>query len=223
LTNSLIFWLGLYDDVPAGPNNPFSHPGTNLLWSQWFGPGQYAETFYGVGVERFFDPGQFTLSPETNVWYYCFYPTNPFVQQGTVTNPIVYWLASYAQTPAGAGFQFGRKTTPLVQNDVSVHAVWPGVPPIGNPGWTPTTLTNGAPVDLSFRLTTPYCGPLHIRYLATNRWYVLTWSSGILQISTAANLYTTNVWGTYVDVPGATSPYTNTANLPASFYRLRCY
>ncbi len=228
VTNTLVFWLGIYDDVPKGPNNPNSHPGTNLLWQQWFAPGQYEETFWGIGQEAFFDPGQLTLSSETNVWYYCFFPTNPFVQQGTPTNHLVYWLASYVQgIPAGIPLSFGRKTTVTVSNDTSVFASWPGVPPTNNPGWTPTALPTGGPLDLSFKLTESYCPPLSIQYLGTNslgtnRVVVLTWPSGILQISTAADLYTTNVLGTYVDVPGATSPYTNTTGLPASFFRLRC-
>jgi hypothetical protein len=63
---------------------------------------------------------------------------------------------------------------------------------------------------------------LSTNHPATNN-YVVTWTNGILQVSTATNLSnTTNVMGPYVDVPSATSPYTNTANVPARFYRLRC-
>src|ERR1700687_681497 len=36
-TNSITFWLGIYDDVPASPLNGPSHPG-NLKWQQWFTP-----------------------------------------------------------------------------------------------------------------------------------------------------------------------------------------
>jgi hypothetical protein len=216
LTNTIIFWLGIYNDVPVNPNNPYSHPGTNLLWQQWFAPGQYAETLWGVGQENFFDPVQMSLSPETNVWYYCFYPTNPFVQQGTAAKPTNYWLAAYAQLPAGIPYEYGWKTTTNVQNDVSVHAPWPGMAPTNNPGWTETLLPTGAPLDLAFKLTTALCGPITITYLATNK-VVLTWPSGFLQSSA-------NVIGPYVDVPGATSPYTNVILAPPyTFYRLRCY
>jgi hypothetical protein len=217
--NTIIFWLGIYDDVPVGPGNTFSHPSTNLLWQQWFAPGQYAETFWGTGQEHFFDPVSFGTSPETNVWYYCFYPTNPFVQQGTITNSKTYWLAAYAQLPAGVNYQFGWKTTTNYQHDISVHAPWPGTAPTNNPGWTPTQLPTGAPLDLAFKLTTSTnpCGPIVITYLATNK-VVLTWPSGFLQSST-------NVIGPYADVPSATSPYTNVivAPPPYKFYRLRCY
>ena len=58
--------------------------------------------------------------------------------------------------------------------------------------------------------------PIFIQYLSTNK-VVLTWTNGILQSAT-------NVHGPYVDVPGATSPFTNTTLPPplANFYRLQC-
>ena len=225
LTGSIIFWLGIYDDVPVGPGNTFSHPGTNLLWQQWFAPGQYAETIWTANAqEQFLDPGQpptsgpSIIGSDSVVWYYCFYPTNPFAQLGTATAPKTYWLAAYAQLPVGIADRYGWKTTTNVLHDISVHAPWPGIAPTNNPGWTPTMLPTGAPLDLAFKLTTPtnICGGPTITYLSTNA-EVLTWSSGYLQSST-------NVIGPYADVPGATSPYTNTAVVPPyQFYRLRCY
>jgi hypothetical protein len=225
-TNSIIFWLGIYNDVPVDPGNTFSHPGTNLLWQQWFTPGQYAETIWTANAsEQFLDPGQpptsgpLIIGSDSMVWYYCFYPTNPFVQQGSTANPKTYWLAAYAQLPAGANYNYGWKTTTNVLHDISVHALWPGFGPTNNPGWVKTSLPNGAPLDLAFKLTTPTnpCGPIIITYLATNK-VVMSWPSGFLQSST-------NVIGPYADVPGATSPYTNAtvAPPPYRFYRLRCY
>ena len=232
ITNLLTFWLGVYDDVPVSANNPYSHPGTNLLWQQWFAPGQYAETIWTANAsEQFLDPGQpptsgpSIIGSDSIVWYYCFSPTNPFEQLGLATAPVTYWLAAYAQLPAGVPYNYGWKTTTNVTKDISVHAVWPGAAPTNNPGWTPTMLPSGAPLDLSFKLTTPtnVCGPILIRYLTTNL-VVLTWSSGFLQVSAGASLLSTNVEGTYVDVPGATSPYTNdTTVVPLKFFRLRCY
>jgi hypothetical protein len=225
LTNSITFWLGIYDDVPVGPANTFSHPGTNLLWQQWFAPGQYAETIWTANAsEQFLDPGQpptsgpSILGTDSIVWYYCFYPTNPFEQLGTAAAPKTYWLAAYAQLPVGIADKYGWKTTTNVLNDISVHAVWPGAAPTNNPGWTPTMLPTGAPLDLAFKLTTPtnVCGGPIITYISPNV-AVLTWLSGYLQSST-------NVAGPYTDVSGATSPYTNTIVAPPyKFYRLRCY
>ena len=228
LTGTIIFWLGIYNDVPKGPGNLFSHPGTNLLWQQWFSPGQYAETIWtNNATEQFLNPGTSNvLGTDSVVWYYCFYPTNPFVQLGTVSSNQTYWLAAYAQLPVGINQLQGWKTATNVVNDTSVNAPWPGTPPINNPGWTPTSwqpASGGPPVplDLAFLLTTPTncSGPVDIVYRNTNT-VVVTWGTGILQAAT-------NVLGPYVDLPGATSPYTNTilpnpTYPPYKFYRLRC-
>jgi hypothetical protein len=224
MTNSITFWLGIYDDVPAGSGNTFSHPGTNLLWQQTFSPGQYAETIWTNNAqELFMDPGTSNaLSSDSVVWYYCFYPTNAFQQTGTSTNAKTYWLAAYAQYPAVGGPEYGWKTTPTVLKDTSVHAVWPGSPPIANPGWTPTAYQPPAggppvPLDLAFKMT--MCGPLTIRTNTAPWSVVVSWSGGgFLQSAT-------NVSGPYVDVPGfPPSPYIDTTVSPTNkFYRLRCY
>ena len=224
LTNSITFWLGIYDDVPAGPVNAFSHPGTNLLWQQWFTPGQYAETIWTANAqEQFLDPGPTNiLGTDSEVWYYCFYPTNAFQQLGTAQTNKTYWLAAYAQLPVGINQLYGWKTTTNVLHDTSVHAFWPGIPPTSNPGWTPTVYQppTGGPVkslDLAFKLT--MCGPVMIHWLPPTN-VVLTWQGGgYLQSAT-------NVLGPYIDVPGfPTSPYTDLSTISPTnrFYRLRCY
>jgi len=229
LTNSINFWLGIYNDVPAFTNvlngqvTP-SHPGTNVLWQQWFYPGQYAEAIWTTNAqEQFLDPGPTNiLGADSVVWYYCFYPTNAFQQTGTPTNSKTFWLAAYAQlSVVGANYQYGWKTTTNVSHDISVHAPWPGVPPTNNPGWTPTVYQPPAggpvvPLDLAFKLT--MCGPVMIHWLPPTN-VVLTWpGSGYLQSAT-------NVQGPYIDVPGfPTSPYKDYSVTPTNkFYRLRCY
>ncbi|HTQ51518.1 MAG TPA: hypothetical protein VMJ12_12465, partial [Candidatus Acidoferrales bacterium] len=222
-TNTINFWLGIYDDVPVGPGNTFSHPGTNLLWQQWFYPGQYAETIWTANAqEQFLDPGPTNiLGTDSVVWYYCFYPTNAFQQTGTTTNAKTYWLAAYAQLPVGTAYNYGWKTTTNVLKDTSVHAPWPGSPPTANPGWTATGFQPPAggppvPLDLSFKLT--MCGPVMIHWLPPTN-VVVTWpGAGYLQSAT-------NVTGPYVDVPGfPTSPFKDYSVTPTNkFYRLRCY
>jgi hypothetical protein len=227
LTNTIIFWLGIYDDVPAttnGPNVTPSHPGTNLMWQQFFAPGQYAETIWTSNAqEQFLDPGSSNvIGSDSVVWYYCFYPTNAFQQLGTPTNHITYWLAAYAQLPIGIAQHYGWKTTTNVLNDTSVHAPWPGVPPIGNPGWTPTAERPplggpAVPLDLAFKITS--CGPINIHWMAPTN-VVVTWQGGG-HLQWASN----NVTGPYTDVPGSpTSPFTDYSVSPTNkFYRLRCY
>ncbi len=218
LTNSITFWLGIYNDMPTNASNPFSHPGTNLLWQQWFTPGQYAETIWTASAQEYFlDPGPTNIiGGDSVVWYYCFYPTNAFQQLGTPTNSKTYWLAAYAQLPAGTQYRYGWKTTTNVLHDVSVHAFWPGSAPTNNPGWIPTYIVS-TPLDLAFKLTS--CGPVFIKRLAPTN-VVITWpGGGYLQSAT-------NVTGPYIDVPGfPPSPYTDSTVIPPTnrFYRLRCY
>lgn len=230
LTNTINFWLGIYNDVPAVTNvdghvTTPSHPGTNLMWQQWFYPGQYAETIWTANAdEQFLDPGSSNvIGSDSIVWYYCFYPTNAFEQLGTPTNHITYWLAAYAQLPVGTAYNYGWKTTTNVMNDTSVHAVWPGMPPTNNPSWMPTAAevpSSGpptfTPLDLAFKITS--CGPVSIQRLAPTN-VIVTWQGGGYLQSAS------NVVGPYTDVPGApTSPFTDYSVNPTNkFYRLRCY
>jgi hypothetical protein len=153
LPGSITYWLAFYSDVPA-VGSGFSHPG-KLLWSQVFSPGSYTETLVGTGQEQFFDPGNSSagLGFDSQVWYYCFNPATPFIQEGTVTAPQLYWLMAFAQLPAGVAAESGWKTTPVVQNDSAVFTAWPGGFPLA--GWgTPFLLPSGTPVDLAFQLST---------------------------------------------------------------------
>ena len=160
LTNSITFQLYVFDDVPANPLTGFSHPGTNVLWHQTFAPGSYAELLWTANASEYFlDPGPpQILGGDSLVWYYCFYPTNPFVQQGSVSAPHTYWLAAFAELPAGVVNVFGWKTTTNVQHDISVHAPWTafGVPPTNSSAWQPTYEFSGQQqaLDLAFKLTT---------------------------------------------------------------------
>jgi hypothetical protein len=240
VSNSITFWLALFDDVPTNATNPFSHPG-NLVWSQCFAPGQYSESFWAFASENFLDPGPppgplSNIGFDTQVYYYSFYPCNPPVQRGTPIHPRTYWLGAFAQLPTGVQSAYGWKTTTNVLHDTSVHAQWiygfscPTNLAQNAPPWTPTHDAQGGLLDLSFALTTDtncYASLVAIDYLALSNKVVLSWSGGgILQVAGMTNLMfsTTNVEGPYVDVPGAVSPFTiaTTNTLPAKFFRLRC-
>jgi hypothetical protein len=160
LTNRITFQLYVFDDVPTNAASPFSHPGTNVLWHQTFAPGSYAEVLWTPNASEYFlDPGPpQILGGDSMVWYYCFYPTKPFVQQGSLTSPRTYWLAAFAELPTGVINVFGWKTTTNVQHDISVHSPWAGfgVPPTNSLAWQPTYEFRGPeqPLDLAFKLTT---------------------------------------------------------------------
>jgi hypothetical protein len=158
--------LGIWTDVPALTNGGVvlpSHPG-QLLWSQAFGPGQYAVRPYmsSPNGEQFWNPDPapqgVVLGRDFIIWQYNFYPTNPFVQQqGTV-----YWLS----VAADVGGQpnppwFGWKTT--ATNHWGDDAVFGHLDASGNAlgDWQelvdPRTLGTAAPrsLDFAFVLTTP--------------------------------------------------------------------
>lgn len=233
---TITFWLALFTDVPAVLNSAGqvltnSHPGS-LVWSQCFMPGQYAEELYSDNAEEIFmDPGPpANLGPDNQVWYYCFFPVNPPIQHGSAINPKTYWLAAYAQMPATNYPNFGWKTTTNVEHDISVHAKWtlgacPTAAGANGFAWTPnyalSTPTN-KPVDLAFQITTQTNCPntfltIDPDPIAPTNKVVVTWTTGVLQSST-------NVIGPYVDVLGATSPFTNSTPPPPlyMFYRVRC-
>jgi hypothetical protein len=159
LTNSIVFQLYVLDDVPTNAANPFSHPGTNVLWHQTFIPGTYSEQIWSPNASEYFlDPGiPQILGPDSVVWYYCFYPTG-LLQNGSASHPTNYWLAAFAELPTGIPYVFGWKSTTNVQHDISVHTPWLGygVPPPNNL-WQPNYEFAGQqqPFDLAFKLTTP--------------------------------------------------------------------
>ena len=108
--NSLAFTLEIYSDVPAGPENLYSHPG-ELLWARDVPPFSYAADRIAVGApEWWFDPAQnlWVFPGDTQVFQYDFtFPADvAFVQ----TKGTIYWLAVryqdiLSQEPAAMGWK----------------------------------------------------------------------------------------------------------------------
>jgi hypothetical protein len=148
-TNTAIT-LGIWSDVPVSPNNNYSHPGS-LLWSQDFAPGQYGIYYWTNGPERFYDPmsGQ-VLGPDTQMLYYSFYPTNPFVQKGSTTQPTIYWLS--VQAVVNGTNLFGWKTAATHFQDVAVWGQWVNGGLLGP--WEMLIDATGLARDLAFKITT---------------------------------------------------------------------
>jgi HYR domain. len=163
------FWLGIYDDVPAVTNGPVlipSRPGTNLVWQQYFFPGQYSQSQVAGGIGNFYNPEPpGILGNEVKTYYYCFYPTNPPVQTGTASQPKIYWLSVYAMPSQGTGLMFGWKSAQFRQFDISTRTPWAGVAPITT-DWRPNYDLNNIGLDLAFKINTatnqpppPLCCP----------------------------------------------------------------
>ena len=201
LTNSITFWLGIYDDVPVGTGNTYSHPGTNLLWQQWFAPGQYAETIWATNAHEYFlDPGPTNVVgpiqwcgiiasiPPTrfNSW------ERPPIQKPTGWPRMPSWRTEI--TPMAGKPQRTRRMM-----SVFMPSGREARPPIIRAGNRPT-LANAAgsgvqddDVWSGHKIT--WLAPTHVQ---------VTWTGGgYLQSAT-------NVIGPYIDVPGLPiSPYTD--------------
>jgi hypothetical protein len=151
------FWLAIYDDVPAVTNGPVpipSRPGTNIIWQQYFGPGQYAQSQVNVGPGNLYNPEPPSImGPDSKIYYYCFNPSNPPTQTGTLTAPRMYWLAVYAMPSQGTAFMFGWKSAQVQRYDVSTHTPWPGLAPVTT-DWRPNNDPSGLGLDLAFKINT---------------------------------------------------------------------
>ena len=117
-----VFRLSIHGDVPAGVDAPYSHPAPGYLWEQEFGVGQYVMRPYASGPEQFYEPNTDTIIGMDNVCFQYNFDvlSDPFEQQGTPLNPIVYWLDVQAFVPGTE--VFGWKTSPDAWNDDAVFA-----------------------------------------------------------------------------------------------------
>ncbi len=158
--------LSLHTDIPDpdGDTGPeYSRPG-NLLWTRTFNPGEYAVYAQLVGgadmIEGFFLPWRLTWMPgyDHNCWMYTF-TLNPgeFVQEGTATNPVVYWLDVQARLdgPDSHASHFGWKTATDHWNDDGVWAF--GTDALMTSGWRELRYPadhpfRGESIDLAFAI-----------------------------------------------------------------------
>ena len=153
------WWIGIYSDVPAGTNYlngqvTNSHPGSLLWWTNFPQGGLVMQGIYtNYSYEYFYNPtNNLGMGNDTVIWYYCFFPTKPFVQQGSPNAPTNYWLAIRAQL-APDGTLYGWKSSALPYHDAAVWGTFAG----SFPGGTWHSMTNPMtlqPLNLSMLLTT---------------------------------------------------------------------
>ena len=147
----IAFHIGLWTDVPAGVDAPWSHPG--IMIREWVPPiEELNETLVGCDFQNEWP----------SVYDYCYrYDfTIPeaewFHQEPGCT---VYWIsiaAIYPEPDPGA-FEWGWKTREHYFNDDAVQIFWPTAPGLG------MEFVEGVPIregwDLAFVLTTEDGGP----------------------------------------------------------------
>lgn len=111
--NAVVFKLSIHEDVR--PVGSYSRPGP-LVWETVVQPGAFRSRPYATANELFYEPNtNEVIGADTTVWQYNFdHFLNPFVQQGTLANPKVYWLDVQAMPLADPGTVppiFGWKTS----------------------------------------------------------------------------------------------------------------
>ena len=156
---SVEFTLSIHDDIPAALNpDGYSIPGAPL-WTMNFQPGDFDVEIYAENIEEgWLDPPNSYIPPPADsiCWLYTFYidPALAFLQEGTVDNPVVYWLDLEATPLDSFGQLFGWKTSLDHWND---DAVWgDGVEPYAGP-WFELIYPEAHPmveqsIDLAFGL-----------------------------------------------------------------------
>lgn len=107
--------MSFHKDIPDpdGTGPEYSKPG-DPLWVQKFLPGSFMAYRYMEGIlEGWLDPPTMTyiFPADTVCWMYHFYiDRDAFVQQGTLDEPVVYWLDVQAD-PYDPEARFGWKTS----------------------------------------------------------------------------------------------------------------
>ena len=157
------FKLSIHDDVPAGVDAPYSHPGP-LRWEQYFGPGMYQEMLWSEGPEQFYDPNDDEIiGGDNQMWLYNFIipEAEAFIQEGAPGAEMIYWLDVQVQTDS----VFGWKTTVDPWNDDAVFAdteffggdpTGPALPPVfwQDMHYPDGHAYQGDSINLAFAITT---------------------------------------------------------------------
>ena len=110
---------------------------------------------HDTNLEGWYDPAgddgeNYAHQDHRQVWQYNFdFPDNPFYQQGTQTDPIVYWLEVQAFVTTGE--YFGWKTSISHWNDDAVYDDDGDWEELWYPGDYPF---DGDSIDLAFVITT---------------------------------------------------------------------
>lgn len=120
------FTLSIHRDIPVSEQNPYSKPGV-VDWYRTFYPGEFTVVIerdqIDEGWMRPDDPGSYIFPGDHICWKYTFQipPEKAFCQQGTLEEPIVYWLDVQAMPLGPDMTEFGWKTSLDHWND---DAVW---------------------------------------------------------------------------------------------------
>lgn len=172
------FDLAIHPDIPASPSTTvpgttvppsFSKPNTDVapLWTMSFSPGSYTIVPVATFTDWWWDPaaplgaGNPSLITGTTIDYKITFDIDPgvaFLQTGTPSEPMIYWLSVSAATLADD--EFGWKTRLVSEGTFGDNAVWaPSTVPPPSSAWGEMTYPVGHPLagsalDTAFALET---------------------------------------------------------------------
>ena len=137
--NKVIFKLSIRADIPADQSpTGYSMPG-EVLWEREFQPDEFKASIFADGPPEGYlvpcsEPPYYEPVGDTICYQYDFVidPREAFVQQGSTTNPVIYWLSVQArQVRPAAGepiypmrSRFGWKTRDILDGHFMDDAVW---------------------------------------------------------------------------------------------------
>lgn len=151
------FTLSIHKDIPANQSpTGYSMPG-QVLWFRHFPARQFAVMPYAQQIDEGWmtPPSQYLFPGDHVCWQYDFLiPEEPFIQQGTEANPVVYWLDVQAK-PLDPDAHFGWKTSLDHWNDDAVwgQGVEPYLAPWNELRYPPNHTMGGQSIDLAFAVT----------------------------------------------------------------------
>jgi hypothetical protein len=159
------FTLSIHKDIPdPDPLDPdtWSMPG-EMVWSEDFAAGDFTvDLLPTTAPESYYVPctGDYFPNDHYRVYKYNFFPTDPFPQEGSTTNPIIYWLDVQARPlTTNPEARFGWKTRDLNEKQFNDDATWVrAVEPYNGDEWKeliypPGHPSGGQSMDLAFELT----------------------------------------------------------------------
>lgn len=142
------FQIGLWTDVPAGPDNPFSHPGV-MLYAWWVMREQLNEHMVGID----FHPAH---GYETCFRYDFYIPQEEWFYQPDTQETFWISIAAMYDFQPPTNWEWGWKTRVHYWNDDAVRIFAPLMP---NPGMAfeegEPIITSEGSWDMAFVLTTP--------------------------------------------------------------------
>ena len=176
------FHLSIHSNIRA-EDNPYGYsmPG-GLLWESDVVEFDEVLDFTVTEGEWWFDPYHGVVIPPesaSDVYKYTLYiHDEPFIQQGTEDDPIIYWLDVWVETTWG---EFGWKCAEEHWEDAAVFNV------TEEPGWINLEYplphpAHGQPIDLAFEIYTFEEPPVIFEPKIPDRFHILEIEAAILNL-----------------------------------------